>query len=1160
MQEGIHTLHVHAWDNTDNARGDAGNEKDWTFGPYMLDTVAPSITLTTPPTSTWLINPPPITWSITDATSGPDNSRTQVIWDNGSTGGTIPEGKHSVTITAFDIAGNPTTTTAGPFWVDNTPPQLSASLTPNPEGTNGWYWSAPTLTINAQDGGSDVASVTYQIDDEAVQPYTAPVVLSIEGSHTITVQACDKARDVAGNVAGNVTTATLPLKLDSTPPEKPAIVAPGQWGSTGVLAASWSAREYESGIAEYDFAIGSSPGGEEILPRTSTGTQPFAFVPNLLLTMGQSYYFTVWAKNNAGKWCLAPGTSAPITITALNGLDGAGALLSSCGTGDIPWNEYRTNTSHMGLVDQMGHIVGFTSTSGEYTVLHGVGEKLDTDYSVPAPTDPAAARVRRSDNYAICDVMGQFAVGESASANYGIEHGYLHGAEGAVNQAPTIDQLPDQDVPENAPPMTVKLTGISAEDDGQAMTITAQSDTPGILPDPAVSYTSPQDTATLTFQPLADQIGSAIITVTVQDDGGTANGGVDLATMYFTVNVNLVNDAPTLDAIPDQYVVENCGAKTVTLTGIGPGGTGEEIWQTVTVSATSDTPALILAPQVEYTPGEATGTLTFTPAANKTGTAHITVIVQDDGGTAYGGVDITMRSFTVTVGFVNTAPTLTSISNLTINENAGTQTVNLTGISPGDADDAGQALSITATSNNPTLIPNLTVTYVSPQATGTLTFTPALDHYGSASLTVTLKDDGGTANGGVDTITRSFTVTVNLVNDAPTLGVIADQVCEVDSGVQTVTLTGIGPGGTGEESWQAVTVTAVSSNSTLIPTPTVAGSGATRTLSYRPAAGQSGAATITVTAKDNGGTANGGVDTTARTFTVTVMRHQPDLWLRNAGEVSFTGVGGYSADGTGQTKAQTVPSIGKATYYFAIRNDGGGDDTFTIKGTLDVAGWTASFFTTDAQGNMPAPISGIAGGWSTGVMTAGQVRYLKVDITWAGPVGSPTACTLTLTATSAASPAKTDVVKAVTSLRRGSDLSIHGTGDSGYLGSGVFNLSGTGQTSSINLTGASTTYSVHVTNVDVATDTITLKAPAIAAGWKARYLLSPSNTDITSKVNSASGWTSTAMAAQGMFTVLVVVNPNAYVKLNGYAIVTLTATSGNDTGNQDVVKAVTTRK
>src|SRR6185503_4536689 len=54
---------------------------------------------------------------------------------------------------------------------------------------------------------------------------------------------------------------------------------------------------------------------------------------------------------------------------------------------------------------------------------------------------------------------------------------------------------------------------------------------------------------------------------------------------------------------------------------------------------------------------------------------------------------------------------------------------------------------------------------------GVLSFTPAPNAFGSATISVYAQDNGGTANGGVDTsATVMFTITVNGVNDPPSAG------------------------------------------------------------------------------------------------------------------------------------------------------------------------------------------------------------------------------------------------------------------------------------------------------------------------------------------------------------------------------------------------------
>src|SRR5207244_3840396 len=63
---------------------------------------------------------------------------------------------------------------------------------------------------------------------------------------------------------------------------------------------------------------------------------------------------------------------------------------------------------------------------------------------------------------------------------------------------------------------------------------------------------------------------------------------------------------------------------------------------------------------------------------------------------------------------------------------------------------------------------------------------PAADANGTAIVTVQGQDTGGTASGGVDTTTRTFTITVTAVNDAPSFTKGADQTVLEDAGPRTV--------------------------------------------------------------------------------------------------------------------------------------------------------------------------------------------------------------------------------------------------------------------------------------------------------------------------------------------------------------------------------------
>jgi hypothetical protein len=321
----------------------------------------------------------------------------------------------------------------------------------------------------------------------------------------------------------------------------------------------------------------------------------------------------------------------------------------------------------------------------------------------------------------------------------------------AVNDAPTLADIANPAaINEDAAEQTVNLSGIStgAPNEIQTLTVTATSGNTGLIAHPTVTYTSPNATATLKYTPVANANGSALITVRVSD-GGTENSFVEKT---FTVTVNAVNDAPTLADIANPAAInEDAAEQTVNLSGISTGAPNEI--QTLVVTATSGNTGLIAHPTVTYTSPNATGTLKYTPVANANGSALITVRVSD-GGTENSFVE---KTFTVTVTAVNDAPTLADIANpAAILEDAAEQTVNLSGISTGAPNEI-QTLTVTATSGNTGLIAHPTVTYTSPNATGTLKYTPVANANGTALVTVRVSD-GGAENGFVE---KTFTVTVN---------------------------------------------------------------------------------------------------------------------------------------------------------------------------------------------------------------------------------------------------------------------------------------------------------------------------------------------------------------------------------------------------------------
>ncbi|MEW5766519.1 MAG: Ig-like domain-containing protein [bacterium] len=90
---------------------------------------------------------------------------------------------------------------------------------------------------------------------------------------------------------------------DLTPPTRPVVTDDGDVTSDKTkLHAKWSASDPESGIVEYQYAIGTTSGGTNVVGWTSVGLATEVTKNGLNLTWGQTYYFAVKAKNGVGLW------------------------------------------------------------------------------------------------------------------------------------------------------------------------------------------------------------------------------------------------------------------------------------------------------------------------------------------------------------------------------------------------------------------------------------------------------------------------------------------------------------------------------------------------------------------------------------------------------------------------------------------------------------------------------------------------------------------------------------------------------------------------------------------------------------------------------------------------------------------------------------------
>jgi hypothetical protein len=185
------------------------------------------------------------------------------------------------------------------------------------------------------------------------------------------------------------------------------------------------------------------------------------------------------------------------------------------------------------------------------------------------------------------------------------------------------------------------------------------------------------------------------------------------------------------------------------------------------------------------------------------------------------------------------------------------------GVLKNDTDPEGSPLTASLVGGNPAHAQSFSLS-----SDGSFSYTPAADFNGSDSYTYQANDGSANSN------TASVTITVNPVNDAPSFTAGPDQSAGALDGAQTVAgwATDISPGPS-DESGQALTFSISTDNDGAFDVGGLPAIDASGTLTYtpNPLAVSGATANVTVTLKDDGGTANGGVDSSGpQTFTITI--------------------------------------------------------------------------------------------------------------------------------------------------------------------------------------------------------------------------------------------------------------------------------------------------
>lgn len=287
---------------------------------------------------------------------------------------------------------------------------------------------------------------------------------------------------------------------------------------------------------------------------------------------------------------------------------------------------------------------------------------------------------------------------------------------------------------------------------------------------------TPQTTNNLTYTvvvtPTAD--GSASISLPADAAINVANNGTKASN---TITVTRDATAPVITAAQNFNILQNSTA-------------GTQIGQVAATDASGilQNFAITSDPTGGAFQISATGLISVKDMAilnnNVNSTINVLVTVSDGLNTS------AATAVAIKINPINKAPVLDAINNVVLCATTNSQTIQLTGAS---AVEPTQAYTLSIASNQ-ALFDVLTV-----NTAGLITYQlkPSTTS-GVATITVTIKDNGGTANGGVDTYQRTFTITVNPL---PIVNISSDKGSSVSKG-EIVHLTATG-GAT--YSWTATT-------------------------------------------------------------------------------------------------------------------------------------------------------------------------------------------------------------------------------------------------------------------------------------------------------------------------------------------------------------------
>lgn len=192
----------------------------------------------------WHITSPiAISASGSDSTSGLASAQISVNGGVWQTNSALLDGIYAVDFLAIDNAGN-STAVSRTIQIDTTPPTVTPIL-PIPDGLKDWFVTGPVnIAVDGSDAGSGLGSVLVSVNEGEWRPDAS----LNDGLYSVRFKSID--------IAGNQTTATRTVKIDTVPPLFSNTIS-GVTGSAGwytsPTSTSISASDETSGVDRIEY-------------------------------------------------------------------------------------------------------------------------------------------------------------------------------------------------------------------------------------------------------------------------------------------------------------------------------------------------------------------------------------------------------------------------------------------------------------------------------------------------------------------------------------------------------------------------------------------------------------------------------------------------------------------------------------------------------------------------------------------------------------------------------------------------------------------------------------------------------------------------------------------------------------------------------------------